>query len=320
MNTINKEPLVKVRNLCKSFKIKGGMLKAVNNLNLDIYEGETVGLVGESGCGKSTAGRSILRLFNDNISGEVIYNGKNIFKLSKVETKEMRKEMQLIFQDPYASLNSRMTIEKIISEPLIIHNMYNQQKRIEKINEILSLVGLKSEHKNRYPHEFSGGQRQRICIARALVSYPKLVVCDEPIASLDVSIQAQIVNLLKDLQNKFNYTYLFIAHDLSMVKYISDRILVMYLGNMIELADSVTLNENPLHPYTKSLLNAIPVPDPSFIREDKIIDGEIPNPMKPPSGCVFRTRCSKVMDICSKEIPTWKEVEKNHYLACHLFK
>ncbi len=314
-----KKPLVKVNNLTKKFKVSKGVLTAVNNLSLEIYEGETLGLVGESGCGKSTAGRSMIRLYEDGYSGEVLFEGQDVLKMNKKELKEMRTKMQLIFQDPYASLNSRMTVENIIKEPLIVNNKFTPEEQTRKVEELLEKVGLKAEHKNRYAHEFSGGQRQRICIARSLVVEPKFVVCDEPIASLDVSIQAQVVNLLKDLQDEFNYTYLFIAHDLSMVKYISDRILVMYLGNMAELASSDELTNNPLHPYTKALLVAVPVPEPGYEREEKVIEGEIPNPMNPPSGCVFRTRCPHCMDICSKEVPAWHEVKPEHFVACHLY-
>lgn len=319
MSNEGKKPLLKVNNLSKTFKVSRGTLKAVNNLSLEIYEGETLGLVGESGCGKSTAGRSIIRLYDDGYSGEVFFEGKDVLKMNKTEMKDIRTKMQLIFQDPYASLNGRMTVENIIKEPLTINNKFTEEERTKKVEALLEKVGLKAEHKNRFPHEFSGGQRQRICIARSLVVEPKFIVCDEPIASLDVSIQAQVVNLLKDLQKENNYTYLFIAHDLSMVKYISDRILVMYLGNMAELASSVELTTNPLHPYTKALLTAVPVPDPLYVRDDSIIEGEIPNPMNPPSGCVFRTRCSKCMDICSKEVPAWKEVSPEHFVACHLY-
>ncbi len=314
-----KKPLIKVNNLTKKFRVSKGVLTAVNNLSLEIYEGETLGLVGESGCGKSTAGRSMIKLYDDGYSGEVLFEGKDVLKMNKAELKEMRTQMQLIFQDPYASLNSRMTVENIIKEPLMINKKFTPEERVKKVEELLEKVGLKAEHKNRYAHEFSGGQRQRICIARSLVVEPKFVVCDEPIASLDVSIQAQVVNLLKDLQRENNYTYLFIAHDLSMVKYISDRILVMYLGNMAELATSEELNSNPLHPYTKALLLAVPVPEPGYEREEKLLEGEIPNPMNPPSGCVFRTRCPKASDRCSKEIPKWKEVEPGHFVACHLY-
>ncbi len=314
-----KKPLVKVNNLTKKFKVSKGVLTAVNNLSLEIYEGETLGLVGESGCGKSTAGRSMIKLYDDGYSGEVLFEGKDILKMNKSELKEMRTQMQLIFQDPYASLNSRMTVENIIKEPLIINKKFTPAEQTKKVEELLEKVGLKAEHKNRYAHEFSGGQRQRVCIARSLVVEPKFVVCDEPIASLDVSIQAQVVNLLKDLQKENNYTYLFIAHDLSMVKYISDRILVMYLGNMAELATSEELNNNPLHPYTKALLTAVPVPEPGYEREEKAIEGEIPNPMNPPSGCVFRTRCPHATDRCVKEVPKWLEVEPKHFVACHLY-
>ncbi|MFV0503036.1 MAG: ABC transporter ATP-binding protein [Lachnospirales bacterium] len=314
------KPLLEVKNLSKKFKMSKGYLQAVKNLNLEIYEGETLGLVGESGCGKSTAGRAILRLYDDNISGAVLYNGVNVLRMDKKEMVNMRKDMQLIFQDPYAALNGRMTVESIIAEPLNIHGIGTPSERKKRVEELLQRVGLKAEHRNRFPHEFSGGQRQRICIARALAVGPKFVVCDEPIASLDVSIQAQVVNLLKELQDEENYTYLFIAHDLSMVKYISDRILVMYLGNMMELAESIELTENPMHPYTKALLNAVPVPNPEYVRDEELIEGEIPNPMNPPSGCVFRTRCPRAMEICSKEIPTWHEAKPNHMVACHLYK
>ncbi len=314
-----RKPLIKVNNLSKKFKVSKGILTAVNNLSLEIYEGETLGLVGESGCGKSTAGRSMIRLYDDGYEGEVLFEGKDILKMDKKELKGMRTEMQLIFQDPYSALNSRMTVENIIKEPLVINKKFTEEERTKKVEELLERVGLKAEHKSRYAHEFSGGQRQRICIARSLVVEPRFVVCDEPIASLDVSIQAQVVNLLKELQREFNYTYLFIAHDLSMVKYISDRILVMYLGNMAELAESEKLTSNPLHPYTKALLGSVPVPDPNYERDEKLIEGEIPNPMNPPSGCVFRTRCPKVMDICAKEKPIWKEVEEEHFVACHLY-
>ncbi len=314
-----KKPLLKVNNLTKKFRVSKGVLTAVNNLSLEIYEGETLGLVGESGCGKSTAGRSMIKLYDDGYEGEVLFEGNDILKMNKKELKKMRTEMQLIFQDPYASLNSRMTVENIIKEPLVINKKFTEEERTKKVEELLERVGLKAEHKNRYAHEFSGGQRQRICIARSLVVEPKFVVCDEPIASLDVSIQAQVVNLLKELQDEFNYTYLFIAHDLSMVKYISDRILVMYLGNMAELASAEELTNNPLHPYTKALLGSVPVPDPNYVREEKLIEGEIPNPMNPPSGCVFRTRCPKAMDVCAKDIPKWREVEKEHFVACHLY-
>ncbi|MBE4910224.1 ATP-binding cassette domain-containing protein [Bacillus luteolus] len=312
------KPLVQIRNLKKYFNSGGVPLKAVNHLSLDIFQGETVGLVGESGCGKSTAGKTIIRLL-EATDGEVFFEGKNIFTLSVTEMKKLRREVQIIFQDPYASLNPRMRIEDIIAEPLDIHGVVKGKKRKERVAELLKLVGLTPEHANRYPHEFSGGQRQRIGIARALALNPKFIVCDEPISALDVSIQAQVVNLLKDLQEKLGLTYLFIAHDLSMVKYISERVLVMYLGNMVELADSDELYREPLHPYTQALLSAVPVPDPSKQSERIILEGDVPSPMNPPSGCVFRTRCQHAMDICAREIPQWKEMKPKHYTACHLY-
>lgn len=314
------KPLVEVRGLTKKFAVASGTLTAVNNLSLTINEGEMLGLVGESGCGKSTAGRAILRMYSDGQTGEVFYRGQDIMKLSKAEMKPLRREMQLIFQDPYASLNGRMTVASIIAEPLNIHGIGTHKERDARVEELLDLVGLKSEHKNRFPHEFSGGQRQRICIARALAMNPKFVVCDEPISSLDVSIQAQVVNLLKHLQDKMGLTYLFIAHDLSMVKYVSDRILVMYLGNMVELSDSEELNNNPLHPYTKALLSAVPIPDPAHRHEKSMaLQGEIPSPMNPPSGCVFRTRCPEAHDRCAKDVPVWREQLPGHFVACHLY-
>jgi oligopeptide/dipeptide ABC transporter, ATP-binding protein, C-terminal domain len=320
IDRINEHPLVQVRNLTKRFAVSGGVLTAVNNLNLDIYKGETLGLVGESGCGKSTAGRAILQMYSDGQSGEVIYNGQNISKLSQRELKPLRREMQLIFQDPYASLNGRMTVASIIAEPLNIHNIGTPAERMARVEELLQLVGLNSEHRNRFPHEFSGGQRQRICIARALAARPQFVVCDEPISALDVSIQAQVVNLMKELQAQMGLTYLFIAHDLSMVRYISDRILVMYLGNMAELAESDALNANPLHPYTQALLAAVPVPDPEHPKDPMaVLQGEIPSPLNPPSGCVFRTRCPKAHERCKNELPAWHQHTPGHYVACHLY-
>ncbi|MDQ0176807.1 peptide/nickel transport system ATP-binding protein/oligopeptide transport system ATP-binding protein [Bacillus chungangensis] len=311
-------PLIQVKNLKKYFSVGGHDLKAVDTLNLDIYPGETVGLVGESGCGKSTAGRTIIRLYEPT-DGEVFYNGKNIFSYNDKEMTRMRRDIQMIFQDPYASLNPRMTVQELIGEPLAIHQIARGKKRRERIEELLKLVGLNPEHISRFPHEFSGGQRQRIGIARALALNPKFIVCDEPISALDVSIQAQVVNLLKELQQEMGLTYLFIAHDLSMVKYISDRILVMYLGNMMELSESGQLYDNPLHPYTKALLSAVPIPDPNLQRERIVLQGDVPSPINPPSGCVFRTRCTHAMDICAKLKPEWIEVEKGHYTACHLY-
>lgn len=317
----SKSPLVRVRNLKKYFKVGDRNLKAVNGVNLDIYPGETVGLVGESGCGKSTAGRTMIRLYEPT-EGEVLFDGKNICKHSVHEMKKVRRKMQMIFQDPYASLNPRMNIRDIIGEPLDIHKIASGSERKARIEELLQLVGLNAEHMNRFPHEFSGGQRQRIGIARALAMEPQFIVCDEPISALDVSIQAQVVNLLKDLQSKIGLTYLFIAHDLSMVKYISDRVLVMYLGNMVELADSETLYSNPHHPYTQALLSAVPVPDPEVEKKRMriVLEGDVPSPLNPPSGCVFRTRCPKAMPRCAEKMPKWNEIKPGHCVACHLYE
>lgn len=312
-------PLIQIKNLKKYFTVGDKKLKAVDGLNLDIYPGETVGLVGESGCGKSTAGRTIIRLYEPT-SGEVLYNGKNIYQNNDREMSKLRREIQMIFQDPYASLNPRMTVEEVIGEPFAIHGLLGGKKKRERIKELLKLVGLNADHISRFPHEFSGGQRQRIGIARALALDPKFIICDEPISALDVSIQAQVVNLLKDLQRKMGLTYLFIAHDLSMVKYISDRVLVMYLGKMFELADSETLYEDPLHPYTKALLSSVPIPDPEVKRERIILKGDVPSPIDPPSGCVFRTRCPAAMDVCAKVVPEWQEVKPGHFTACHLYQ
>jgi peptide/nickel transport system ATP-binding protein/oligopeptide transport system ATP-binding protein len=316
----NRDTLIEVRNLKKFFQIGDNTLKAVNDISFEIKRGETLGVVGESGCGKSTAGRTILRLY-DATAGDVLFEGKSIMSLNNQEMKAMRRNMQMIFQDPYASLNPRMTVGDIIGEALDIHGLASGQKRKERIQELLSLVSLNPEHMNRFPHEFSGGQRQRIGIARALAVEPKFIVCDEPISALDVSVQAQVVNLLEQLQEKMGLTYMFIAHDLSMVKYISDRVAVMYLGKMVELADSETLYDKPLHPYTQALLSAIPIPDPEVerSRERIVLQGDVPSPMNPPSGCHFRTRCPKAMPECAASEPIWKEVEKGHFTACHLY-
>jgi len=313
-----KKPLLEIKNLKKYFFYKEHPLKAVDQLNLTILEGETVGLVGESGCGKSTAGKTIIRL-HEPTEGEVDYNGTNLYQVNKAELKKLRREIQIIFQDPYSSLNPRMTVEDIIAEPLDIHGAARGKKRRERVVELLELVGLNPEHLHRFPHEFSGGQMQRIGIARALALNPKFIVCDEPISALDVSVQAQIVNLLKSLQEKLGLTYLFIAHDLSMVKYISDRILVMYLGHMVELTDSDSLHNEPLHPYTQALLSAIPIPDPLVKKEKIVLEGDVPSPINPPSGCVFRTRCKHAMEICSTAAPEWREVKQGHFTACHLY-
>lgn len=313
------EPLISARNIKKHFNVGEGILKAVDGLSFDIYPGETFGLVGESGCGKSTAGRTIIRLY-DPTDGELIFNGRNIYELSHREMQEVRKDFQMIFQDPYASLNPRMTVEEIVAEPLDIHGVYkNSKDRRNRVIELLELVGLNEEHANRFPHEFSGGQRQRIGIARALALNPKFIVCDEPISALDVSIQAQVVNLLKELQERFGLTYLFIAHDLSMVRYISDRVGVMYLGHMMELAPSEELYENPLHPYTKALLSAIPIPDPDVqrTRERIKLDGDVPSPINPKPGCRFADRCPHATDLCRKETPVFEEKRPGHFVACH---
>lgn len=319
MSITKDTPLLQIKNLKKYFYSDDKPLKAVDHLSLSIKEGETVGLVGESGCGKSTAGKTIIRLLEPT-EGEVYFNGKNIYKFNKSSLKKLRRDVQIIFQDPYASLNPRMTIEDIVAEPLDIHQIVKGQKRKERVVELLKLVGLNPEHTHRFPHEFSGGQRQRIGIARALALNPKFIVCDEPISALDVSVQAQVVNLLKSLQQKLGLTYLFIAHDLSMVKYISDRILVMYLGNMVELTTSENLYKEPLHPYTQALLSAVPIPDPNATRKERIVlEGDVPSPINPPSGCVFRTRCVHAMDTCRTIAPEWKEVKPGHFTACHLY-
>ncbi|NRS14988.1 ATP-binding cassette domain-containing protein [Brevibacillus sp. HB1.4B] len=320
MSVDKRENLIEVRNLKKFFSIGDNTLKAVNDISFEIKRGETLGVVGESGCGKSTAGRTILRLY-DATEGDVLFEGKSIMNLNQQEMKAMRRNMQMIFQDPYASLNPRMTVGDIIGEALDIHGLATGQKRKERIQELLSLVSLNPEHMNRFPHEFSGGQRQRIGIARALAVEPKFIVCDEPISALDVSVQAQVVNLLEQLQEKMGLTYMFIAHDLSMVKYISDRVAVMYLGKMVELAESDALYEKPLHPYTQALLSAIPIPDPEVERnrERIVLQGDVPSPMNPPSGCHFRTRCPKAMPECAASAPVWKEVEPGHFAACHLY-
>ena len=321
------QPLLHVEHLCKEFPVEGGFgsrnkkfVHAVNDVSFDIYPGETFGLVGESGCGKSTTGRCIMRLTKPT-SGKVVFDGKDVGQMSKAELKEMRRHMQFIFQDPYASLNPRMTIGEIISEPLTIHNvMADKEERLDYVRNLLDIVGLNPEHINRYPHEFSGGQRQRVGIARAFALKPKLIICDEPVSALDVSIQAQVLNLLNDLQKEYGTAYLFIAHDLSVVQHISDRIAVMYLGNMMEFSDWKSLYAAPHHPYTQSLLSAVPVPDPDIQHSRKriILQGDPPSPIDPPSGCRFHTRCPIAKDICSKEpMPELREVAPGHFCACH---
>ncbi len=314
------EPLISARNIKKYFDVKGGKLKAVDGISFDIYPQETFGLVGESGCGKSTAGRTIVRLYEPT-DGELIFNGQNIYNLPRKEMQEVRRDFQMIFQDPYASLNPRMTVEDIVAEPLDIYQAWKTRaERSDRVIELLRLVGLNDEHVLRFPHEFSGGQRQRIGIARALALHPKFIVCDEPISALDVSIQAQVVNLLKKLQNELGLTYMFIAHDLSMVRYISNRVGVMYLGHMMELAKSDELYSNPLHPYTKALLSAIPIPDPEIQKNRKriMLEGDVPSPINPKEGCRFVDRCQYAKDICRKETPKFEEKKENHFAACHI--
>ncbi|GIO26880.1 ABC transporter ATP-binding protein [Ornithinibacillus bavariensis] len=316
------EKILEVKNLKKHFNLgKNRVLKAVNDVTFHVNKGETFGLVGESGCGKSTIGRTILGLYNKT-AGDVFFDGKSVHTLPEKELFKLRQRMQMIFQDPYASLNPRSTVREVISEPMEVHKLFRTKKeQNDRVYQLLEEVGLNRDHANRYPHEFSGGQRQRIGIARALALNPDFIIADEPISALDVSVQAQVVNLLKQLQEEKGLTFLFIAHDLSMVKQISDRIGVMYLGNMVELTESESLYENPLHPYTQALLSAIPIPDPDIeeARERIILQGELPSPINPPSGCVFRTRCPFAMEICTREKSQWQEVENNHYVACHLY-
>ncbi len=313
-------PLIEVKDLRKFFDLGGGnLLKAVNEVSFSVGKGETVGVVGESGCGKSTAGRTIMRLYEPT-SGSVTFDGKDIYKLRGSELKGLRRNMQMIFQDPYASLNPRMTVTDIIGEALDIHNLAGSRKeRKRKVEELLDLVNLNPDHATRYPHEFSGGQRQRIGIARALAVRPKFIIADEPISALDVSIQAQVVNLMQDLQRKMGLTYLFIAHDLSMVKHISDRVAVMYLGKIVELAESGELYGDPRHPYTRALLSAIPIPDPEVeaTRERIVLKGDLPSPIHPPKGCQFHTRCPMATEKCKTDEPKLLEVKKGHYAACH---
>ncbi|HEY66682.1 MAG TPA: ABC transporter ATP-binding protein [Thermoflexia bacterium] len=327
--TAESEPLVQVHHLKKYFPITRGIIiqhhigdiKAVDDVSFDIYKGETLGLVGETGCGKTTVGRTMIRLYEPT-DGQVIFDGVDLAALRRDEMRRMRRRMQMIFQDPYASLNPRMTVGNIIAEPLEVHGVAHGKEKRERVQELLRLVGLNPYFVNRYPHEFSGGQRQRIGIARALALNPDLIICDEPISSLDVSIQAQVVNLLEDLQDRLGLTYLFIAHDLSMVRHISDRMAVMYLGKIVELADRNEIYLNPLHPYTQALMSAVPVPDP--VVEEKrqriILKGEIPSPANPPEGCNFNTRCPVAIDTCFEVEPEFIEVQEGHFCACHLVK
>lgn len=328
-NENENENILEVMDLKKHFPIKAGFfqrtvghVKAVDGLSLQIKRGETLGIVGESGCGKSTAGRSIIRLFKPT-EGKILYKGSDISRLPERKLKKIiRKDIQMIFQDPYASLNPRKTLGKILMEPLKTHNLFNNnQERLNRVKELLEIVDLNATFINRYPHEFSGGQRQRIGIARALALEPEVMIADEAVSALDVSIQAQVINLMEELQDEFNLTYIFISHDLSVVRHISDRIVVMYLGKMMETADKQGLYSEPLHPYTQSLLSAIPEPRKKGVvkKERIVLKGDLPSPTNPPNGCVFHTRCPAAMDICRVEAPEWKEEKPDHYIACHLY-
>jgi oligopeptide transport system ATP-binding protein len=323
---MSEEYLLSVKNLKKYFPVKKGLfdkktsfVKAVDDVSFNIKKGETLGLVGESGCGKTTCGRTLLKLYEPT-AGEILYNGEHLENLSEKQLLKYRRKMQIIFQDPYASLDPRMTVGDIIGESIDIHNLMSGNERKERIQYLLDVVGLNTEHMNRYPHEFSGGQRQRIGIARALAVQPEFIVCDEPISALDVSIQAQVVNMLEDLQQALGLTYLFIAHDLSMVKHISDRVGVMYLGKMVEIAESNELYSRPTHPYTQALLSAIPLPDPdeAEARRRIVLDGDVPSPIDPPPGCRFRGRCRYAKEVCKEVTPELKDIGANHLVACHL--
>jgi oligopeptide transport system ATP-binding protein len=320
------EALLEVKQLKKHFPIQGGVLKqqvgtvkAVDGVTFTLHKGETFGLVGESGCGKSTTGRMLMRLLEPS-EGEVLFDGKEMTTLNKKDLRHLRKDIQMVFQDPFASLNPRHTVEKIIEEPLIVHQLGNKAERKKRVRELLEIVGLSAYHAKRYPHQFSGGQRQRIGIARALAVNPKLIIADEPVSALDVSIQAQVLNLLEDLQKELGLTYLFIAHDLGVVRHISDRVGVMYLGRIVEMADSEKLYLDSKHPYTQALLSAVPVPDPEYGKDRIILTGDVPSPSNPPSGCPFHTRCPKAMDVCSSVVPEFREIEPGHHTACHLYE
>ena len=293
-------------------------MKAVDDLSFEVYEGETLGIVGESGCGKSTTGRAIMRLLEPT-SGKITFDDVELTDLSSKEMRKMRRDIQMVFQDPYASLNPRHTIGKILEEPLIVHGIGKSQERKERVQEYLEIVGLSSYHAKRYPHQFSGGQRQRIGIARALMTNPRLIIADEPVSALDVSIQAQVLNLMQKLQQDLKLTYIFIAHDLGVVRHISNRVGVMYLGRIVELADSESLYREPLHPYTQALLSAVPIPDPTHHREQILLDGDIPSPSNPPAGCSFHTRCPYATDLCKFTVPIFRKVKPGHAVACHLY-
>ena len=318
--------ILQVKDLKKYFPIKGGMIsktvghvKAVDGVTFNLKRGTTMGLVGESGCGKTTTGRTILRLAGEKTGGQVLFNGKDVYALSDKEMRDMRTKMQIIFQDPFSSLQPRMPVGEIIGEAVREHGLVSKEEFDDYIDQVMDNCGLQPFHKDRYPHEFSGGQRQRICIARALALNPEFIVCDEPVSALDVSIQAQIINLLKNLQKKYNLTYLFISHVLSVVEYISDTVGVMYLGNLVEYGATEDIFRNPLHPYTKALFSAIPVPDPTVKMDRIVLEGSIPSPANPPAGCKFHTRCANCMEKCKTEVPQQREIEPGHYVVCHLY-